>query len=556
MRSVGRRWFSKSAVQRWKAQAEDRRSSAPENVLSEAQTLASEAASMKPMRSADFKSTVADLVNKREIQHLLADSISPYDQVDPVVMSALLRDDLDNFLAKCNISHDEFLKQYRDVRGLRTSTRENRDAFRKKYKFDAYAVVYNEEETIIPEELLAQLKIQLLAIRPEKSKLEEEYRWWENQLNDMLSLGYTFSDYEELRRWVAVQKNLQAVILHNFNLLLQVYRICVFTSRIDGVAADKLFAPRYLASWHEITEAFRLDIPEPHAWRPMKPQDAIELVRQVDDYNRGFNGVYNNMSYATLMPHFFDTHVSTHPFKFHCRATGTMLMPSREYIDTLAAYLVERARAFKADTVPILEVGAGTGRLSYHLNQTEAFRSSGIRSIATDATPLLNPFVLQFPRSEQSRFEPFDNEAINESDAVKKYNPAIIICQMMPNGVDWPENWRKNPHVLEYVLIGPADSISCGKPWKTWGVSWGSQVRGLTPTFIRDGFKKVYVDSISRYLITQDDHVQCTGLSRVVSFRRMTALERVFRRNLLYRGRPVLFVAFFTLLAYLTLPED
>eukprot|EP01059_Diplonema_ambulator_P005122 TRINITY_DN14848_c0_g1_i1.p1 TRINITY_DN14848_c0_g1~~TRINITY_DN14848_c0_g1_i1.p1 ORF type:complete len:572 (+),score=167.69 TRINITY_DN14848_c0_g1_i1:52-1716(+) len=554
MKNISRRWFSRTAVRGWKSPIGKELPQGKTGKEDEAQIMMKEQNSLRPIKPEELKASVGMLLNQKEVQHLLADSLSPYDQLDPVLISALLRDDLNNFLEKCGTTREQFIADYDDVRGPET-TRAKRQAFMKKYKFNPFTVVYREEQFTLTDAELAAFKVQPAEIRVGKTNVEAEYTWWESHLDEMFSIGYTYSDYEEMRRWIASPKNFNAVVLHQFNVLALIYKVCAYTRRIDALAAEKMLSPRYLPTWQEVVDAFRLDIPEPQNWRPMHPITAIELARRIDDYNRNFNGIYNNISYPTFAPHFFDTHVSCHPLKYHCKATATIIVPTQEYINSLAEYLVSRALTYKAQSVPILEVGSGTGRLSWLLNQTDAFKEAGIKAVATDLSPVMNPFLLHFNRSERAKFQAFDNEAISEQEAVEKYCPAIIVCQMMPNGVDWPKNWRKNNCVLEYVLVGPPDSIACGQPWATWGVSWGTNIRQFTPPFFAEGFKKLYLDNISRYLIGQDEHAQCPGLNRVVSFRRMTPFER-FIRTTLHRSKAIAFVSFFVGLAYLTLPEE
>ena len=417
-------------------------------------------------------------------------------------------------------------------------------------------MTYREEEFVLSDKDLKALKTQLMTFNPEKSPFHKEYQHWENQLNEMFGSGYTRSDHADLKRWLDTPRAFDAVILHSFNMLSVIYRLALYTGRIDGVAADRMFSPRYLPTRQEVVDAFRLDIPGPENWRFTKHNDGVELARRVEDYNRDFSGIFHNMSFATFVAHFMDTHMSALPLKFHCKATATLLIPTQEYINTLADYLVKRAKAYKAEDVPILEVGAGTGRLSFLLNETEAFKEAGLKCIATDIQPLMNPFMVGYGRSERHRFQAFDVEAINENEAVEKYQSAIILCQMMPNGVDWPAGWRKHKSLCEYVLVGPSDGVACGRPWDTWGVVWGDQLKvKFLPSFVADGFKKVYIDDVSRHVLGQDEHPQCHSQNRCVSFRRMTAIERVARSAVLFI-QPFMFVGFFTGLAYYTLPAE
>ena len=92
-----------------------------------------DAAVFRKLADNDVKKVLDSLNNKKELQMLLADAYTPYDEVDPVFYSALLRDDLPTFLDRFNVTEEEFLSDYRQVRHLTTSTQELRASFQQKY---------------------------------------------------------------------------------------------------------------------------------------------------------------------------------------------------------------------------------------------------------------------------------------------------------------------------------------------------------------------------------------------------------------------------------------
>ena len=106
---------------------------APEKAKDASQTASSQAAALRHIDFREMPKLVESLVNQREMQAFLSDAYSPYDQLDPVLLSALLREDLAGVVEKCGATEEEFLAEYRAARGLHTTTRENRAAFKKKY---------------------------------------------------------------------------------------------------------------------------------------------------------------------------------------------------------------------------------------------------------------------------------------------------------------------------------------------------------------------------------------------------------------------------------------
>ena len=52
--------------------------------------------------------------------------------------------------------------------------------------------------------------------------------------------------------------------------------------------------------------------------------------------------------------------------------------------------------------------------------------------------------------------------------ALAEHQPQLVLCCWQPLGVDWTAAMRATPSVLEYCLVGQADSM-CGDAWLTWG---------------------------------------------------------------------------------------
>ncbi|XP_024393683.1 uncharacterized protein [Physcomitrium patens] len=135
---------------------------------------------------------------------------------------------------------------------------------------------------------------------------------------------------------------------------------------------------------------------------------------------------------------------------------------TREHVAGLACYLRTRAAEFELSVMDVLEVGAGSGRLSYHLNKylSQLFtKNQGpvVRVVATD-----------------SGVRGLDGPSVKKEDAIDAISTRktqIIISSWMPRSVDWTAHMRVQQSVLEYILIGETDNGICGCPWKTWGFS-------------------------------------------------------------------------------------
>lgn len=140
---------------------------------------------------------------------------------------------------------------------------------------------------------------------------------------------------------------------------------------------------------------------------------------------------------------------------------------TKEYIERFSNYLTDRVKALggtKENPATILEVGAGDGKLSYFL--TQQLKKSGADTIKLIATNYDNE-VYQIKSAYKNV------EKIPEKEALKKYNPSIVICSWMLNRVDWTPDFRNTKSVQEYILIGPQGP--CGKE-ETWWSPDGFEV--------------------------------------------------------------------------------
>lgn len=190
---------------------------------------------------------------------------------------------------------------------------------------------------------------------------------------------------------------------------------------------------------------------------------------------------------------------------------------NEEFIDRLSDYLAKRIEELKGSEespIIILEVGAGNGRLSHFLRQKLQEKVPGkFKIIAVDS-------------GEWGIKPVFEVEKMDYREALKKYNPQIIICSWMPYKVDFTGDFRATASVKEYILIGETDGGCCGDEWLTWGyrpLSYeeGEEEKSLTPPYAEDGFEREDLMDISRKQICRTDFPPFKRFnSRTVSFRR------------------------------------
>jgi hypothetical protein len=170
-----------------------------------------------------------------------------------------------------------------------------------------------------------------------------------------------------------------------------------------------------------------------------------------------------------------------------------------------------------------LEIGAGTGLLSEYLRP----RLKGFCEVVAvdDFTSSISAVT--------SVVEMGCEEALN------KYKPKLVICSWMPPGRDFSDAIAKCDSVHGYLLLGEADSSTCGDRWATWGVppeigckkcdfeGCGRCDLGIyedTPKpYAERGFSRSCVDSIQSVQICRFDSNVCRGYSSATLFTRIMA---------------------------------
>ena len=238
-------------------------------------------------------------------------------------------------------------------------------------------------------------------------------------------------------------------------------------------------------------------------------------------------------------------------FNLCCEDAGIYEFLTVESVVSLARYLAARAAAMgDADgsgaPITVLEVGAGSGRLTMLLNAALVLIARGagesgappLRVVATDSD--LRPHPRQklstaaAPASVDEDATPLVDE-VDYVTAMERHRPAIVLCAWMPMDTDWTHTFRAASSVQEYVMVGEADWGVCGHNWSTWGNSrfrddvgddGGATFAlpgdgGTPPPHVVDNFERVDLhDEVSRWLLGRYDTADVGGTSVCVSFRR------------------------------------
>jgi len=168
-------------------------------------------------------------------------------------------------------------------------------------------------------------------------------------------------------------------------------------------------------------------------------------------------------------------------FNLYCERNFIYEFFTRDYLRALRAHLDSTCDEIHQKSgkteFTILEVGAGSGQLSYILQQMlhdarATKKPWTVKVVCTDTGMWASKHRAQ---SSKGLLNGSKNtlkivERVAYKEALEKYQPDVVLCSWMPMGADWTEAMRATPTVEEYVLIGEKNDGCCGHPWKTWGV--------------------------------------------------------------------------------------
>lgn len=264
----------------------------------------------------------------------------------------------------------------------------------------------------------------------------------------------------------------------------------VGAGRVDAAALRELRRPERLhprAAW---AAAFGAALPTPTEWGQPAPRDAFGLLERVQAARGALGGLSLQELLILSQPSSLDPAQSctkllfrdatqcpcakllnswhtdaragwVTPFSFfahHCVHFAEVL--TAESVTALARYLGARAaghvaarsaRGAPGAPPPILEIGAGGGRLAHHLNASGLLGTS--RVVATDPTPT-NYARKMLGDAEAADFAV---EQLDDVSAIAAHAPELVLCSFMGVGQDWAARWRER-RVTEYVLVGTLGS--------------------------------------------------------------------------------------------------
>jgi len=188
---------------------------------------------------------------------------------------------------------------------------------------------------------------------------------------------------------------------------------------------------------------------------------------------------------------------------------------TKEYIDSFGSYIAKRVEELggtEQSPITILEVGAGDGRLTNFLQKkTNEICPKKVKFFASDKYDSSSPWDIK---------PVFPVEQVSHEEALKKYNPKIVIFSWIPHNFDCTDSFRATKNVDEYILIGEEGGGCCGDAWKTWGIDEYSEHKKEIPPYEVDGFKMIEHKDLSKLQLSRINITQGENTSTTVSFKR------------------------------------
>ena len=189
------------------------------------------------------------------------------------------------------------------------------------------------------------------------------------------------------------------------------------------------------------------------------------------------------------------------------------------------------ANAFHSAALPtVLECGAGAGALSYFLAQ--ALDGYAAVVAADSHRDKLNA---------RGTVGGLEVAHLDSAAAITLHDPEYVVMCWQPSGVDWTLHCRaeggggegvcgemgsisgRGSRCREYLLLGEADSSTCGDEWATWGVvpangdAYGLDEDSIPP-FMRDGFTRVELAEVAQWMACRFDSSEARGFSTAIAF--------------------------------------
>lgn len=290
---------------------------------------------------------------------------------------------------------------------------------------------------------------------------------------------------------------------------------------LDYAELERCFYPNYVPNYDTLLKA--VGLPKPWWWRQAFFSSLEDISRlPLDRCNAEKEA---SLSFEEWYSLFWNYYQPFSPLAYLCMVTAQSFIYTRELVDSVAEYLAERHALIteeKSKNAPILFLGARTGKLGALLNATKKIP---VPIIHTHENPNTNPYLMVIPQHKQAEFKPNPIIKMKNQAALEKYEPSIVLFSDMIMNSDPTAQIRQQGSVREYMYLGVPDSYCEGHAWDTWGY-FKYRERGTDhiPAYMREGFGKVTLPHLSRWMVHKLDSEMLMGTSAVTAWIRTPLL--------------------------------
>eukprot|EP00758_Cryptobia_borreli_P001961 Tbor_TRINITY_DN2672_c0_g1::TRINITY_DN2672_c0_g1_i1::g.17902::m.17902 len=306
----------------------------------------------------------------------------------------------------------------------------------------------------------------------------------------------------------------------------------------DYAEIERMFYPNYAPEYKKAMQAF--NIRKPLIWRPGS-FTALENIARLP-LERCSEKREAQFSFEEWYNLFWNYYTPFSPLAFTCLVTAQSMIFTKELVEGLSDYLAWRHSLIDdpvAKKAPILYVGSRIGKYGGLINAT---KKVPVPIIHVHDDPNTNPYLLAIPPHKQGEFKPHPVIKMPSiRAALDKYEPSIVLFSDMKAHTDETSILRGTGCVREYICIGMPDSYAEGAGWDTWGYCRYKPKDAIaTPPYLNDGWGKLQLHHLSRYVIHKCDSDIQKGMGAVTTFMRRPVIPPTSVRmgNWLKRLRP------------------
>lgn len=286
---------------------------------------------------------------------------------------------------------------------------------------------------------------------------------------------------------------------------------------LDYAEIERCFYPDYVPTYDALLKA--VDLPKPFWWRQGLFSSLEDISRlPLDRCNVNKEAQLSFEEWYSLFWNYYQPFTS---LAYLCTVTAQSMIYTKELVESTADYLAERHALItdaKAKQAPILFLGARTGKFGALLNATGRLP---VPVIHAHENPNTNPYLLVIPQDKQHAFKPAPIIRSKNQAALEKYEPAIVLLSDMMMNSDPTVQIRQQGSVREYLYFGVPDSYIEGHPWETWGYfKYRERGNHPMPQFMRDGFAKLPLPHLSRWMVHKLDSNMQMGNGTVTTWMR------------------------------------